>query len=403
MERREFLSCLEAATPLRVASDPASVVVVEEREPAAFRRAFAAAVASGAQVALANPDWGSEERAQFDRLIAQGDVGASSEHGWLLIPTGGSSGGVKLARHDQATLAAAVRGYVDFWNEPVVNGVGVLPLHHVGGLMAWLRCALTGGTYVDASWRAWSEGAWGVEGGLPAADTLSLVPTQVRRLLELEGGLDWLAAFRRVLIGGGAVDVELVEALRRGGVEVGVSYAMTETAALAAVQTGAAAEGFAVLPHLAVTVDEDDRLVLGGASLFRGYWPEWREHGPWASADRGRIDAGGHLHVLGRVDDLINTGGEKVDGREVEALLRSLLGDERVAVLGVPDPRWGQRVVACVAGDLAERMAGLDGVLRERLASYKRPKQIVAVDPWPVNAMGKINRAVLRATAERSS
>ncbi len=401
MERREFLSRLggDARTAWGV---PATIAVVEERDPAAFRAAFVAAVAGGGQVALANPDWGREERTQFAQLLAQTDPQVSAERGWLLVPTGGSSGGVKLARHDQTTLAAAVRGYVDFFGEPVVSGVGVLPLHHVGGLLAWLRCALTGGTYREAPWRAWSEGDWTGSETWPADATVSLVPTQLRRLLELPGGAAMLRRFQRVLIGGGATDQALVRAAENAGVRVALSYAMTETAALAAVQTGSQPEGFAMLPHLHARLAETERVVLAGASLFCGYWPSWREPGEWVTADRGRWDAANRLHILGRSDDTIISGGEKVDAHEVETTLRTLLADERVVVLGVPDARWGQRVVACVGDGLAERLAQQEAVIRERLARFKMPKQIVTVTPWPVSAMGKVNRATLRAAVENA-
>ncbi|WP_221031714.1 AMP-binding protein [Actomonas aquatica] len=407
MERREFLNALVRSGVNVAEGEPGrqELVVVCERDPVAFRAAFAQAVAQGGRVALANPDWGTQERAEFDRLLALRDHAgalADAETGWLLIPTGGSSGGVKLARHDQHTLAAAVQGYASFFEERVVNGVGVLPLHHVGGLMGWLRCVLTGGDYVDGSWRAWSEGRF-VE-RVPEAATVSLVPTQLRRMLGQAEGVAWLRQFKRILIGGAATEADLVSAAQDAGLPIVLSFGMTETGALAAAVPefagGELEKGYAVLPHLKMDVVGEGRLRISGASLFRGYWPDWRDDDAWENGDRARRSVDGRVQLLGRVDDLIISGGEKVDGHEVETVLRELAGDPRIVVIGLPDAEWGHRVVACVGSEeLVTRLEEVAGAVRERLASFKRPKLVVPVVPWPVNAMGKINRAALTAAA----
>ncbi len=397
MERREFLSALGGRST--DGGELRTVAVVREREPEAFRRAFVAAVARGGQVALANPDWGTQERAEFERLIARRPDTVSAERGWLLIPTGGSTGGVKLARHDQATIAAAVRGYATFFDETPINAVGVLPLHHVGGLMGWLRCVLTEGVHVDADWRAWSEGRF-VERP-PEASTVSLVPAQLRRLLHDADGVAWLRRFRRVLIGGAAVDAGLLEQAVAAGVAVVPSYGMTETAAMIAACVEPAAERLVLFPHVEATLGAQGCLQLAGPSLFRGYWPEWRGEEAWLSSDRAELTPDGGVRILGRADAVIVTGGEKVDPAEVEAELRVLFADDRVAVVGVPDPRWGQRVVAAIAADLAPCRAEVAAELRGRLAPFKCPKAFVPVDPWPVNAAGKVSReTVLAAIAK---
>src|SRR6185312_3796157 len=126
--------------------------VVEERDPAAFLRRFAAAAAGAGSLFLADPAWGPAERAALHGTM--GEAGEEDpERGWLMIPTGGSSGRIKFARHDQETIAAAVGGFGAHFRVEVVNCVGVLPLHHVSGLMAWMRAALTGGQYLPWDWK----------------------------------------------------------------------------------------------------------------------------------------------------------------------------------------------------------------------------------------------------------
>ena len=399
-------------------------VVVNEREPARFIEAFTDAVAAGGTVFLADPNWGERERAQFNALVSAKSfssepighsalgIGHSQARlagglGWLCIPTGGSSGNLKLARHDEETLAAAVKGFCAHFGVGRVNVVGLLPLHHVSGFMAWMRTVLTGGTYLPWEWKAVEAGE---RPALPAVSGdwfLSLVPTQLQRLLGDEEAEDWLRGFRAVFVGGGPAWSELVEAGARAGLPLAFSYGMTETAAMVAALlpdeflVGGRGSG-AALPHARVALDDAGRIAIESTSLFRGYWPDLRTEGPWLTEDLGRFDEHGSLHVLGRCDALIITGGEKVDPAEVEAALRATGAFADVVVLGVPDAEWGEAVVACypAAGGLAGEVIEGDQVsqshLIDHLSAYKRPKRYVAVADWARNAQGKVNRAALR-------
>ena len=468
MERAELARLLGASrsqvSDLAYSSDAS---VVEERDPVRFQAAFVAAVAGAGPVFLADPDWGAAERAQFQTLVAQRptsnlqpstfgelpttarekvEVGALNfeaatdgrlqddaqgeshskiqipnskfELGWLCVPTGGSSGRLKLARHDQDTLLAAARGFAAHFGVTRVNALGVLPLHHVSGLMAWLRCALTGGAYVAGDWRDIEAGALPA---LPRTDDgwfLSLVPTQLQRLLARPAAVTWLRGFRAVLVGGGPAWPALLDAAARAELPLAFTYGATETAAAAAAlrpeefRAGGRGCGRA-LPHATVTVAADGAIAIQAASLFHGYWPDVRAPGPWASGDRGDYDGAGSLHVRGRSDALIITGGEKVEPGEVEAALRATGEFADVAVVGVPDPEWGSAVVACYPAernpsgvgaprphghesepDWARVAAGLEG-----LAAWKRPKRFVALTDWPRDAAGKLDRAELARLA----
>jgi O-succinylbenzoic acid--CoA ligase len=96
-----------------------------------------------------------------------------------------------------------------------------------------------------------------------------------------------------------------------------------------------------------VNLAADATIQIEADSLFRGYYPHQREAGPWSTDDRGRWDEHGSLHVLGRRDATIISGGEKIAPEEVEAVLRSTGQFADVAVVGVPEPEWGEVVVAC--------------------------------------------------------
>ncbi len=449
-------------------------VVVEEREPERFCAAFAEAVAAGGTVFLANPDWGPDERAQFNALrdakaqhptstiqhstsagqsaMARGEgrgagraaskIGdlkfeartgertqfsesARSESkiqipkseiatGWLCIPTGGSAGRIKLARHDQDTLQAAVMGFCTHFGVARVNVIGVLPLHHVGGLLGWLRAELTGGRFLSCPWKeieaSFAETAEANAGRRPDPTKfaggcfLSLVPTQLQRLLAWPAAVAWLRGFRAVLVGGGPAWAELAEAGARAGLPLAFTYGATETAAAVAALrpeeflTGGRGCGTA-LPHAQITAGAEGGLLVEAESLFRGYWPDRRAPGAWPTDDTGFFDQRGSLHVTGRRDAVIITGGEKVEPGEVEAVLRATGEFADVAVIGVPDAEWGEAVVACYpaggrAPDLAHVAAGLTV-----LAAWKRPKRLVAVavGEWPRDAAGKIDRAALRS------
>ncbi|MBP8257668.1 MAG: AMP-binding protein, partial [Opitutaceae bacterium] len=214
--------------------------VVCEADPRRFQTAFAEGVAAGGKVFLADPKWSPTEMAEFDRLRSEAtredqETDCREDLGWLHIPTGGTGGKLKLARHDELTIDAAVRGFAaHFFQEKTVHAFGVLPLHHVSGLMAWLRCALTRGTYTVGDWTSLQAGV--LPTGVEPGGFLSLVPTQLERLLRNESMVDWLKTFRAVFVGGGPSWRGLLDRAATAGVPLVLSYGMTETAAMAVAQ-----------------------------------------------------------------------------------------------------------------------------------------------------------------------
>lgn len=331
--------------------------------------------------------------------------GGETADGWLCVPTGGTSGAVRFARHDEKTLGAAVRGFREHFGIGKVNAVDVLPPFHVSGLMARARCAVTGGTHVAWDWKRLERG----ERPVVNEDepwVISLVPTQLQRLLAGRDAVEWLRRFRVVLVGGGPAWPALLDTAAESGVRVAMSYGMTETAAMVAAQrpeeflAGDRTSGMA-MPHATIDCKVDGTIGIQTASLFLGYWPERREGRAFETSDVGEIDANGRLHVRGRRDATIITGGEKVNPAEVEAVLRSTGQFEDVAVVGVPDAAWGAAVVACYPGNgRVPDWSRVESAVAA-LAGFKRPKRFVAVKAWPRNEQGKVNRSqLLRLASE---
>jgi O-succinylbenzoic acid--CoA ligase len=390
--------------------------MISEADPRKFMTTLAQAMAGDGEIFLGNPDWGTFERKQVDKLMQQSglDVRASDSQlstlnpqlGWLMIPTGGTSGRVRFARHDAATIAAAVRGFTRHFSLPQVNAIGVLPLHHVSGLMAWMRCVLTGGEYRPLDWKA-------VEGGalpeLPEKThgwNISLVPTQLDRLLRNDAAVEWLKKFRLIFVGGGPVWPELLDKAAGHRLPISPGYGMTESAAMVAALlpeeflSGARSCG-KVLPHVRVSLGEEGQITLNGESLFRGYYPEWRPAAGFLTEDCGFFDAGGHLHVTGRRDAVIITGGEKVNPAEVETVLRGSGEFPDVVVIGLPDAEWGQLLVAVYPEAAQPNLARVSETMGRLLSPAKRPKQFIPLAHWPANAQGKVNRAeVLRLAGQ---
>lgn len=332
-------------------------------------------------------------------MVATNDAQKSdAASGWLCLATGGTGGGAKFARHDEGTFSAAVVGFCAHFQIERVNAVDVLPAFHVSGLMARVRCAATGGEHIAWAWKRLEAGDAPV---LPdGAWVISLVPTQLQRLVSQPALVTWLRGFRVIFVGGGPVWPELADAAARAELPISLSYGMTETAAMVAALrpeeflAGQRSCG-AALSHARIAIDGDGVVRVAGESVFHGYHPEWRDAREFVTEDLGAIDARGHLCVQGRRDAVIITGGKKVHPAEVEAALRSSGEFEDVAVIGAPDAEWGEVVVACYPATAARTPSMVRAIAA--LAPHQRPKRWVALADWPRNMHGKVNRAQLRA------
>ncbi|ASC73995.1 2-succinylbenzoate-CoA ligase [Halomicronema hongdechloris C2206] len=403
-----------------------SVVLLAEADPLDFLAGFYAACSKSCTLLLANPHWRQREWHQVAQVGIVPEViwGSCSPtvfsrvdgSSWalppaaLLIPTGGSSGRLRFAIHTWNTLAAAVRGLQQHLRVDGINAYCVLPLYHVSGLMQAVRTLLSGGQLALQPFKALEQ-----EGPLkidPAEFVLSLVPTQLQRLLRRSAAA-WLQQFQAIFLGGAPAWPALLAQAQ--GLPLALTYGMTETAAQIATllpaefRAGHRSSG-RCLPHGQITiVDAEGRPLPPGSvgqiqiqakSLALGYVP-----GPGLQAsqflpdDLGYVDAAGYLHVVGRGSTKIISGGENIFPQEVEA---ALLATGRVvdcAVVGLPDPLWGQAVTVLYVPQGAVTMAQLRHAIAPRLSRYKHPKHWIAISALPRNAQGKINRFELECLA----
>jgi O-succinylbenzoic acid--CoA ligase len=293
----------------------------------------------------------------------------------VVIHTSGTTGRPKPVELTYGNFhASAVANAANLGVESDDRWLCCMPLFHVGGLSILTRSAINqteavihDGFEVDKVKAALAE---------ERITLVSLVATQLSRLLDGGATAPYL---RAALIGGGPIPGDLLE---RAPFPVIPTYGMTETCSQ--VWTGKP------LPGAEIANGPDGELLIRGPMVA----PNAIADDGWLhTGDRGRIDEQGNLTVEGRIADTIVTGGENVAAAEVEEALMSHPAIKDAAVVGRPDPEWGQAVHAfvVVAGDTAT----LQAHLREHLAGYKVPKQIEQISEIPRNAAGKILRGRL--------
>jgi O-succinylbenzoic acid--CoA ligase len=245
-----------------------------------------------------------------------------------------------------------------------------LPLSHIGGLMVLLRSAIYGTTAV-----------------LGPADRddvtiASLVPTQLGRLLDRPPP----ASLRVVMLGGAPADPTLLTRARDAGWPVAPTYGLTQAcSAVTVADVGDTDTSGLPLPGVSVSIAADGEIVVDGPTTG----------GRLQTGDLGRLDDRGRLIVLGRKVDTIVSGGENVMPAEVEAALLAHPAVAEAGVFGRPDPEWGEAVTAHVVLRDAADPAELRAFAATRLARFKVPKTIEAVDALPRNAGGKLLRREL--------
>ncbi len=396
-------------------------VMIAEKDPVRFAAAFFAAVYLRAPVVLANRRWGLREweevSAVMNPALIFGATPLNAElreaikplrEGSIYIATGGSSGGVKFARHRWETFSAASAGLRGFMGPGPYNACCVLPLFHVSGLMQLVRAFLSRGQIAFPDFQDLQTGAFPeFESG---SLCLSLVPTQIQRLMALRQACEPLQNCRAIFIGGAPLPDSVAERARELKLPLVLSYGMTETAAMVAAlppdeflagQTNAGRP----LNHAEVDimcgddfvceVGKSGRIRIRSAALFDSYRGSLggglSTDGYWTD-DEGYFDSQGRLHIVGRTDRLIISGGEKIDPREVEEAIRQTGAVQDVLAIGWPDSEWGQKLVAFYT------TAGVDSnarkweqEIRADLANYKLPKLMIHVPLLPLNERGKVD------------
>ncbi|MCW2816004.1 MAG: O-succinylbenzoic acid--CoA ligase [Nocardioides sp.] len=301
-----------------------------------------------------------------------------------MVETSGSSGRPKRVLLPRRAVLASVSA-----TERRLGGSGLWVLKlsptYVAGVQVVVRSLVAGH-------EPWTDDGW------PPGDGwfTSLVPTQLLRMLDDPADLDALRRAHTVLLGGGPVDPGLRARAGAAGVRVVATYGSAETAG------GCVYDGLP-LDGVAVKIDADGRIRIGGPTLFAGYegdpglTAQSLVDGWFLTSDAGRIDDDGRLQVLGRVDDVVVSGGVNVPGPAVAARLREHPLVSAAEVVGVPDEEWGNRLVAFVVG-LVDEDAARAWVAAAHPRSWA-PRQVVVLDAIPLLGNGKPDRVRLKELA----
>lgn len=360
---------------------------------------------------LTRPEW-TEGIQVLSEAGRTGDVPAGTA---AILWTSGTSGRPRGVALGHAGLVASARsaaerlslGPDDVW-------LATLSPSHVGGLALLTRALLLGSTLVLAgATRPESVPAFlrGSETS-PAVTHMSLVPTQLQRVLEAWGEGPPPRSLRLVLIGGARAPGELVERALFSGWPVALTYGMTEMTSQVATATPAEVlyDPEAVgrpLGGIDIRVEDSGEIWTRGRTAALGYVgsdePLTDDEGWYHTGDLGVLDDQGRLRVTGRRSDRIVSGGVTVDAHEVEAALGAHPGVADATVVGIPDAEWGERVVAAIVLDPDGPLLGpaplvseLDGWCRSRLGVAKIPRDWRFVDSLPLNARGKVDRIAVR-------
>ena len=421
---------------------PASrLVLIAEPDPALFLASVWAALLSRWNVALANPNWGAQEWLSANELICPDIVWGENVQALklaetastitttvlseptILIPTGGSSGKIKFARHTWKSLMASVSGFCQYFSPEgkPINAYCVLPVYHVSGLMQALRAWASGGQVAIAPFKLLET--------TPSPHFIatqnwyiSLIPTQLARLIQAHKGA-WLSQFQAVFLGGAPPWTSLLDEAAALKIPLCLSYGMTETAAMVTALKpsdflrGVRSSGRS-LPHATIEILAEGRSPLPSTanasrigqivihsvaiSSARGFGkgfvgtPETLQSAAKQETlytdDLGYLDINGHLHITGRASNKIISGGENIFPAEVEAAIRSTGQVQDVCVLGWPDSQWGEAVIAAYVPARPDvSVQSLREAIAPTISRYKQPKRWIELTTLPRNAQGKLN------------
>ena len=388
-------------------------VLLDQGDRAALAEQLRQLWREGLTTAVVRP----QERAQLEPLLeAPLPEGLGPA---LVLGTGGSTGARQWCLQPMAHLQRAARATAEW-----LQGIGIdpggcellnpLPLHHISGLMPLVRAE---------QWQVplrFLPPQWLREPALLAQQAplagerqalVSLVPTQLQRLLEDPRGLAWLQGCALIWVGGAALPQPLAEACRREGLPLAPCYGSTETGAMVVAQ---APQAFLAgesgcgqpLPHAELRLEPSSgALQIRSDSLAAALWSgeAWQplplQQGWWSSGDLARLDARG-LQLLGRRDGAIQSGAETVFPEQVEQALLRLLKDAAIGIDGLlllpqDDPLWGARLLALVRPAEPQDWPALERSLRhlaEQLPPPQRPRQWLLCEGLERNAMGKWER-----------
>ena len=337
--------------------------------------------------------------------------------------TTGRSKGAMLTHRNLAVNALTLHEYWQFKPGDVL--LHMLPTFHVHGLFVASHCALLNGSAM------FFENKFDVARALmllPQSTVFMGVPTYYVRLLAEAGFNRGICINVRLFISGSAplLKETFDEFICRTGHTILERYGMTEGGMFTSNPYVGERHGGTVgfpLPCTRVRIVDDHGVtcaqgVIGniqvrGGNVFAGYWQmpektkeEFTADGWFKTGDMGMVDADGYISIIGRSKDLVITGGLNVYPKEIEEMIDALPGVAESAVIGVPHPDFGEAVTAVVVRANSKNGAALHeteiiAALRGQLANFKLPKHVYLVDDLPRNAMGKVQKNVLRERYSR--
>ncbi|BBZ03127.1 AMP-dependent synthetase [Mycolicibacterium chitae] len=347
---------------------------------------------------------------------ANTDDANTDDAAWLLFTTG-STGAPKGVVHSHRSLLAAVSGTVA-GRAVAPGGVYLLPfpMCHIAGYNLLVQHAVQATVLPVAAYRPESFAAVVDRHGVTSC---SLAPTMLHSLLEyLERTGATLPTLRDIAYGSAAIPADLLRrAMRQLDAGFHQGYGMTETGgnlaflgpdehrAGAQDQPSILASTGRPHPGVEVRLGDDGEILVRGPQVAPRSWPADQPltvDGWLHTGDVGRFDEAGRLVVVDRLKDVIITGGENVSSREVEDVLSTHPAVEHVAVVGVPDPHWGEAVCAVVVTRSEEDPAALIEHVRARLAGFKRPRHVLFRTALPLTTNGKVDKAAVRRYARES-
>ncbi len=336
-----------------------------------------------------------------------------------ILYTSGTTGRSKGAMLTHKNLVSNARALVDCWRFTADDVLlHALPIFHTHGLfVASNVMLLAGGSMIFQP----TFNLDAVIDALPNVTSMMGVPTFYTRLLADPRFDRNLVSHMRLFTSGSAplLAETHIEFEARTGHRILERYGMTETNMITSNpydgERRAGTVGFA-LPDVEVRICESDSgkevasgeigvIEVRGPNVFKGYWQmpektaeEFRDDGFFVTGDLAKFDEDGYVQIVGREKDLIISGGYNIYPKELELLLDELPGVLESAVVGVPHADFGEGVVAVVVMQPKASFdeAELAGALRERIARFKQPKQIVVLDELPRNTMGKVQKNLLR-------
>lgn len=423
-----------AATALRIGADSWTYAELDYaanevagRVPAGERIAFRAAPTAAAVAALwgvprgggiavpidpnADAATAANRAAAFDATLGwprsdslHNEFEPSAERVALIVATSGSSAAPRGSLVTFGNIAAAAKAsQLHLGTRQVDSWLLAMPLHHIAGLAILWRAAHDG---CEVIVQDRFDPAGFAEALRDGATWASVVPTMLRRLIEA-APLGSSSRVRGVLVGGDHSSDEMIAAANAAGLPALPTYGMTETTSqVATVRPGEAQAatgtvGFP-LPGVQISIDappgEPGTIMVEGSTVSPGFADEPPRDGPLVTSDLGYFDSAGRLVVIGRSDDIIISGGEKIVPQEVEQALSLVPGVHDAAAFGVADDEWGHCVVAVVAAPGMTARAITEAVV-DRLSRHAVPKWIEVVDALPRLSNGKIDRAAVRSLA----